>query len=31
MNTFSWMNKMSKTLTLREFVERECTVHIDDE
>ena len=31
MNTFPWMNKMSKTLTLREFSERECPVHPNDE
>ena len=30
MNTFPWMNKISKTLTLREFSERECPVHLDD-
>ena len=31
MNTFPWMDKMSKTLTLRECAERECPVHLDDE
>ena len=30
-NTFPWMNKMSETLTLREFVERKCPIHPDDE
>ena len=31
MNTFPWMNKMSETLTLREFVKRECPIHPNDE
>ena len=31
MNTFLWMNKMSETLTLRAFAERECLVHLDEE
>ena len=31
MNTFPWMNKMFETLTLREFVMRECSIHPDDE
>ena len=31
MNVFSWMNKMSETMTLREFAERECPVHPDNE
>ena len=31
MNTFPWMNKMSKTLTLRELAKRKCLVHPDDE
>ena len=30
MNTFSWMNKIFETLTLREFAERECPVYLDD-
>ena len=31
MNAFPWMNKMYETLILREFAERECPVHPDDE